>query len=631
MLQGDFVKLDGLPDAFSLELEPPAVLLDARFSLDGKDVHVNVKSPDLQQGLPYNQLEVVSGNANFRSLGVRPGDTIKLYMFPDSETRMRQQTTGEVDAQMVNHEATDLIVAQVLDDSKLQIVGAVMPPRDLEVRIPEQEFAKLPGMKMADLDRLRADGMINAFGVKLSAAAIPLDQLSLLVPSIAWPPRIEIWRVRDDRMRAIQRSLGGYARNGEPALGWQPAPDSSVLAALVESFNRWLRSRKDFPQLDPPGLLESLPASLLENKELSSQLSPEALNQPTFFPHEGQDLQEAAWRRDIGRWAAGDSFDALPRARRLFDWTVRHVTLTDSPRVFYHQPWDTLLYGQGTAAKRAWVFDHLCRQQGILSCVIEAPQADAEADPWLWCGIEDHGQLYLFDPQLGLEIPAGDTVATLEQVVSDDSILRDLDLDDEAYPITSELAKQASVCVVAEPLAMSARAAELDRQQSGESALRLSLDVDAISARLAELPGVEKVVLWRHPFDNLRRLLRLGSASSALAEKTRSAAAVDFQPFAWRPRLWKARMLHLRGIVESERDARKKGVLYDPVHDHRAAAQLYLDRRVRPSERVLKTLESSPERLAIYRRSKANATYWLGVLKEDMQDPKQSLYWLEND
>ncbi len=90
-------------------------------------------------------LEVVSGNVNLRSLGVRPGDMIKCYLFPDNETRLREQTTGEVDPQMVTHEATDLIVAQVLDDHRLQVVGGVVPPRDLQVRIPEKDFAEITG------------------------------------------------------------------------------------------------------------------------------------------------------------------------------------------------------------------------------------------------------------------------------------------------------------------------------------------------------------------------------------------------------------------------------------------------------------------------------------------------------
>ncbi len=243
----------------------------------------------------------------------------------------------------------------------------------------------------------------------------------------------------------------------------------------------------------------------------------------------------------------------------------------------------------------------------------------------------DHDQLYLFDPQLGLPIPSGEGVATLAEVTEDDSLLRALDLPDSPYPVTTERLKEGVAYVVADPMSLSNRALELEKQQSGSSAIVLHTDVDALAKRLAAAPGVQSVKLWDYPFINLRRELRLASADSALAEKTRGAAAIDFQPFAWVPHLWKARLLFFRGMVETEREARKKGVLHDPVNDHRAAAQLYLHPRVRPSERKLAEFTENPERLGIYHAAKADATYWLALLKYDQGEPRQSLQWLERD
>lgn len=632
LLENDFARLNNLPNGFSLRLNPPAVLLDARSTNDGKDVRVTIsQAPGIENG-PWNVLEVVSGNVNLRSIGVRPGDTIKCYLFPDSETRHRQNVTNDVDMQMVTHEATDLVVAQVLDDHRVQVVGGIVPPRDLILRISEEDYASTFNYTQADMDELRDRGFVDSFGVKLPAERLPLAQLAAVMPTISWPPRIEVWRVRDERMKAISRALGGYARRGEPPLGWEPSPDDGDLARLTESFNRWLRSRKKVEPQPLASLVDSLPESLRNDPRLKDHLSPEALTRNSFANHEGQLIQEAVWCRDIAGWAAGAEFDPLPRARRLFDWTVRNVTLTDSPRVLNHRPWHTLAAGVGTSAQRAWVFCQLCRQQRIDACVLTLPPAEGEQNEWLWCGAIDHGQLYLFDPQLGLEIASNEGgVATLEEVIADDDLLRSLDLEDSPYPATSGQAKQAVACVVADTTSLSSRAADLEKQQSGKSAIVLHTDADALAEELQEIPGVASAALWEHPFNNLRRRLRLASATTALAESARSAAASDFQPFAWAPRLWKARMLHLRGMVETEREARKKGVLHDPINDHRAAAQLYLHRSVRPSEKLLgRGDQTDPELLSIRRRNKTDATYWLGLLKFEQGQPAQSIAWLEN-
>lgn len=630
MLESDFVKLDNLPDSIPLELSPPTVLLDSRFSSDGKDVEVTVSRPEGNAGAPWNTLEIVSGNANFRDLGVRPNDIIKLYMFPDSETRDRQNATGEVDPQMVTHEATDLLVAQVLDDLKLQVIDGIRPPGNLSIRVPEELYAETFGLRIDQLDDLRAQGKVDAFGVNIPAENVALDQLHNLVPTIAWPPRIEIWRNKDAKMQAITRALGRYARNGEPALGWEPTPDADELARLTESFNRWLRSRKQTNPVDPPELLASLPAELREKAPVADYISPDALNRDTFADHEGRLIQQASWARDIAAWNAGDAFDPLPRAERLFDWVVRNVTLSNSPRLRNHRPWQTLVFGRGNAAKRSWLFAMLCRQQRIPCCVITLPAGDQGGGDWLWCGIVDHDQLYLFDPQLGLPLPGPDgKVLTFAQAQADPGLLDSLSRPDLSYPVDADSLANAEFAVVAEPLSLSSRAQQLQQQQSGSSAIVLTVDADEAAKLLEQAPGVSDVVLWRHPFENLRRELVLGAASNAAAETARNAAALDLRPFAWSPRLWQARLLYFRGMLETEREAKKKGVLHDPINDHRAAAQLYLHPRVRPSEKTLSQAVPNTERLQIYHRTKADATLWLAELKNEEGEHAQALQWFD--
>ena len=67
-------------------------------------------------------------------------------------------------------------------------------------------------------------------------------------------------------------------------------------------------------------------------------------------------IQEAIWLRDISRWAHGDGFDDVSRATALFDWTVRNIQLEADEDSMPRRPWQTLLFGRGTAEQRAWVF-----------------------------------------------------------------------------------------------------------------------------------------------------------------------------------------------------------------------------------------------------------------------------------
>ena len=167
-------------------------------------------------------------------------------------------------------------------------------------------------------------------------------------------------------------------------------------------------------------------------------------------------MQEAVWLHNISRWARGDAIDDLERAKSLFDWTVRNIQLEpDDPNRIPRFPWETLLYGQGTASERAWVFILLLRQLDIDAAVLavdegrgardegreekgekrgekgegkdnkNAPGPEkatenkknapgprsggekAEKNLQPWCvGVLIEGNVYLFDPLLGLPIPA---------------------------------------------------------------------------------------------------------------------------------------------------------------------------------------------------------------------------------
>ena len=99
-------------------------------------------------------------------------------------------------------------------------------------------------------------------------------------------------------------------------------------------------------------------------------------------------MREAILVRDVSRWARGEEADDLSRAKRLFDWTVRNIQLEPeradpSLRHFMKRPWETLIWGMGSAMERSWVFILLARQQGLDAAVLALEDAADPAHPQL--------------------------------------------------------------------------------------------------------------------------------------------------------------------------------------------------------------------------------------------------------
>ena len=187
-----------------------------------------------------------------------------------------------------------------------------------------------------------------------------------------------------------------------------------------------------------------------------------------------------------------------------------------------------MLYGNGTAEQRAWVFAGLCRQQGLNVVMLGIPLSETSAAAkseksekgdspprkmyWL-AGLFSNGQLYLFDMRLGLPIagPDGKGVATLEQIQKDDSLLRKLDLEKAKYQVTAELAKSARAYVVADPFELTRRASQLEAGLAGEDHLVLAVSPSTMVEQLKSA-GVTSVSLWEFPFNTLRDQLTLGKS-----------------------------------------------------------------------------------------------------------------------
>jgi tetratricopeptide (TPR) repeat protein len=567
-------QLRNLASYVDTELRPPVVILDSKKSGDGQDVLATFGvHPNMPEG-PINYVQVQSGNGRFRSLGVRPGDILKFshvrYDLQSMETDIGETVT------------LDLTVAQVINDKELLVEGGLNQP-------------------------------------------------------VLLPQKVEIWRYVDDRLDEITRQLATYIDYRQPIFDWEPSGDERALKQIVERLNQWMQQSQPKVEWSAAESLATLDPAVANDDRLAPLISAEALADPVFQPYEGRLLQEAVWLRDISRWAQGESFDDVTRATALFDWTVRNIQLDADASRLPNRPWQVLVYGHGTAEKRAWVFALLCRQQGLDVVVASVPgraqpQAEGSAttadasqgEPSFWLpALLSEGQLYLFDTRLGLPIPGpnGQGVATLEAVQADESLLRQLDSEDDAYRVSAEQLRRVTANVVAGPFDLSRRAQALQTKLSGDDRLVLTSRADELAGKLAAVSAIADVRMWGTPFETWRDQLRIPIA-------VRRQWALAFEPFARRPTLWKARVLHFQGHRPAEGGA-PPDLLAEFADDHNQAVQLYTSRAVRPPDRAIATLTSESEQ-RIYSTAKQSASYWVGLLLFDAGKYASAENWFAN-
>jgi hypothetical protein len=395
-----------------------------------------------------------------------------------------------------------------------------------------------------------------------------------------------------------------------------------ILKQVCDRLNQWNVQEKPKVAWQPDPLLQGL------GDELRQAADSGRLERVRFQdPDDAWFLQEAVWLRDISNVARADQFQELAVAERLFDWTARNIQLEDDAKAggksgVRHWPFETLLFGRGTALERAWVFILLARQQGL--DVVMLGLADAEGNsvrPWLPALVLDN-DLYLFDCRLGLPLPGPTpgSVATLAQVVADDKLLRRLDLDDaHPYPARAEDLKHVVAYVEGSPASISQRMALVESRLVGKHKMKLTSPGSVLAQRVEKLPHVAAANLWPVPFE--LSLAKAGRSTEELREAVREMVLYQAMPV-----LKRGRALHFKGEYEGEQGAKA----------------LYLN--ARPPERFLEDFKLPPEiaqkipaesrgkveaaQILLMRAGKQNASYWIGLIFFEQKDYPNAIDFL---
>lgn len=407
-----------------------------------------------------------------------------------------------------------------------------------------------------------------------------------------------------------------------------------TLAETVDRLNQWAASQPPSSGWQADPLLNTLPPSLRDIVPLQT------LGDLKFPRLDSIQLRQAVWLRDLSRQICGNRTSDLERASLLFDWTVRNIQL--EPDVVRQQnpvekellprlPWQTLLLGRGTAAERAWIFMLLARQQQLDVVMLAYPDADAEGALRQWTpALVLDNQLYLFEPALGFAIPGpgGKGVATLSQVLEDDSLLRRLDLDAEhPYPVSSSNLASIVALVEASPIYLSRRMALVSSRLAGEEKLVLSVEPSALAEHLKNIEHVAEVRLWELPYERLRQAEKLDQPErKQFAEELRPLLLPFLQPRKQLPdeplpaALWRGRSLHLSGKFGGTDGANH---FYQLVR----VADSELERHAAGFERATQFPREQFVELA--RTAKVTASYWLGLVAFERQNYAAAIDYLQ--
>ncbi len=212
--------------------------------------------------------------------------------------------------------------------------------------------------------------------------------------------------------------------------------------------------------------------------------------------------------------------------------------------------------------------------------------------------------MYLFDPLLGLPIPAPNGIqhdksgeltirpATLAEVRADGKLLERMNLDEtRVYGVKpSELAR-VRVLLEGSPQYLACRMKMLEARLSGEQKMVLSASPSAEARRWKAVAGLADARLWLHPYQTLLRR----SALDRRQVSARLASLLQFYIVPSAP-LFRGRVLYLKGKLVGDGSAMQ--------HFQKA----------RPSNAELRASSVEAIQKGILMRGKQDATYWCGLI-----------------
>lgn len=256
-------------------------------------------------------------------------------------------------------------------------------------------------------------------------------------------------------------------------------------------------------------LLKSLPKDWVEQALLDK-----------FIQRDGMFLRDCFWANKIAKLAIGNTDSEVDRIVNLFYYVVRNVELIPSGRrKVALGPFDVMVLGRGTVEDRVWIFSELLRQRQIDTVLLTPQGAKANEESWMLVGVLLDDEVYLFDPSLGMPIPADlaqprsampRQPLTLKQAKSAGGLLTSIARDSAGrFNITASELASPQVKLICNTAVLSTRMKQLQQQLSGELTAVVSdpledgEDQPGLWSRVTQHPGAtwnaDDLVVWSYP------------------------------------------------------------------------------------------------------------------------------------
>jgi tetratricopeptide (TPR) repeat protein len=251
-------------------------------------------------------------------------------------------------------------------------------------------------------------------------------------------------------------------------------------------------------------------------------------------------------------------------------------------------------------------------------------------------------QLYLFDAELGLPIPGpdGKGIATLEEAVGSEAVLKQLDLPGgAAYPQSPATLTNVVALIEAEPEALARRMLLLQKELPSKQHLILSVDPSGLKTRLLrDCPQVKSVRLWHVP---LEAILYQYGRPAAFAKDPQAGQKFFREEIVFympgRP-LTLGRNFHLQGQFEDREQVSGARTLYLASRTpDQERSLVYTSDKFRQAIGITQGLPENEEQKKAYlesivvhmQRLKEHATYWLGLTYYESGKYAAAIEWLD--
>ena len=261
----------------------------------------------------------------------------------------------------------------------------------------------------------------------------------------------------------------------------------------------------------PHSLLKSLPKAWIDQVSLEQ-----------FVERDATYLRDCLWANRATKFGAGDAEKDLDVVVKLFEYVVRNLVLIPpGSRSVPVGPFDAMVLGRGTAADRAWTFAELLRQRNYDAVILSPRRASGDAgdDASFLVGVLFDKDIYLFDPTLGLPLPA-DVAApksllprlplSLRQVQREPGLLTAIARDSGGrFSLTAKMLETPLVELICHSEHLAVRMKRLQAELSGEQSVILSDpledadDQPGLWSRVAKHTAAawspEDVAIWSYP------------------------------------------------------------------------------------------------------------------------------------